>query len=333
MTEEPMGANVEKLIKDGIRAYKAKNRAEAHSLLEKATELDPYSEQAWLWLSAVVDTEEDQRVCLENVLYINPDNADAKKGIDKLNAKRKPQEAPPPAAPPAATPPPPAPAPAPTVEPPTATSSASSVYSGPELSGEDYDDWVAGLPLPSPQNSVTSSAAPFTTSDIFNEEDFDSSFDDPYDADSGGLDDVVGDNPFGAGGQIYDDDDEVFEDAPQSAFQSGPFATSSYDEDDEVDLLVPPSSKPATRSPEPRVTSAPRSPVGGGVFTEDLRASVNEIDEADPGEYFRMIPMEIKATRPPGTREGYPLLLILGIVGLLMANGAVLFMLINRLAG
>lgn len=336
MTEEPMNANVEKLIKDGIRAYNAKNRAEAHSLFEKATELDPYSEQAWLWLSAVVDTEEDQRVCLENVLYINPDNPNAKKGIDKLNAKSKPQEAPPPAAPP----PPPAPvtpAPAPIIDPPTATSSASSVYSGPELSGEDYDDWVAGLPLPASQNSMPSSSAPFTDpSALFSDSDFDSSFTDAYEVESSEMDDMMGDDPFGASSQTYsddDDDDDVFGDAPQSTFQTGPFSTSTYDDNDVDSLLGPSSPAPAPRSTESRFSSATRSPVGGSVFTDDLRASVSEVDESDAGEYFRMIPMDIKPTRLPGTREGYPLLLILGIVGLLMANGAALFMLINRLAG
>lgn len=79
--------NVNVMVKEAIRALKANNKAEARSLLEKATELDPYNEQAWLWLSGVVDTEDDQRTCLQNVLFVNPGNENAKQGLVMLDAK------------------------------------------------------------------------------------------------------------------------------------------------------------------------------------------------------------------------------------------------------
>jgi hypothetical protein len=91
-------ANVNSIIKEAVRALKAKNKTEARTLLERATELDPYSEQAWLWLSGVVDAEDDQRTCLQNVLFINPANDSAQKGISMLDGKKaqreslKPQE-------------------------------------------------------------------------------------------------------------------------------------------------------------------------------------------------------------------------------------------------
>lgn len=79
-----MAANVDGIVREAIRAYKGGNREEAQALLIKATELDQMHEEAWLWLGAVVETVEDQRVCLENVLYINPNNERALKGMEQL---------------------------------------------------------------------------------------------------------------------------------------------------------------------------------------------------------------------------------------------------------
>jgi len=84
-SEASMTANVDAMVREAIRAYKAGQKAEAHALLLKATELDQMHEQAWMWLSAVVDTPEDQRICLENVIYINPDNENARRGLALLN--------------------------------------------------------------------------------------------------------------------------------------------------------------------------------------------------------------------------------------------------------
>jgi hypothetical protein len=80
-------SNVNAMVKEAIRLLKAGNKAEARTLLERATELDSYNEQAWLWLSGVVETDEDQRTCLSNVLFINPSNQHAKQGIAMLDAK------------------------------------------------------------------------------------------------------------------------------------------------------------------------------------------------------------------------------------------------------
>lgn len=80
-------SNVNAMVKEAIRVLKAGNKAEARQLLERATELDSYNEQAWLWLSGVVETDEDQRTCLNNVLFINPNNTHAKQGVAMLDAK------------------------------------------------------------------------------------------------------------------------------------------------------------------------------------------------------------------------------------------------------
>jgi tetratricopeptide (TPR) repeat protein len=55
-------------------------------------ELDENNEQAWLWLSGVVDDDADRRVCLENVLALNPNQTAARKGLAKLDAESPPKE-------------------------------------------------------------------------------------------------------------------------------------------------------------------------------------------------------------------------------------------------
>lgn len=79
--------NVNAMVKEAIRILKAGDKAGARALLEQATQLDSYNEQAWLWLSGVVETDEDRLTCLNNVLFINPSNAHAKQGVAMLESK------------------------------------------------------------------------------------------------------------------------------------------------------------------------------------------------------------------------------------------------------
>ena len=74
-------SHVGRLLSRGIAAAKAKQRHRAREYLMKVVELDEGNEQAWLWLSGVMDALEDQRICLENVLVINPQNAHARAGL------------------------------------------------------------------------------------------------------------------------------------------------------------------------------------------------------------------------------------------------------------
>ncbi|MCK6580746.1 MAG: hypothetical protein L6Q98_21855 [Anaerolineae bacterium] len=80
-------ANVEGMLREGVNAMKAGRRDEARAFLLRAVELDQYNEDAWLWLSGVLDSLEDQRTCLENVLSINPGNDRARQGLDFINQK------------------------------------------------------------------------------------------------------------------------------------------------------------------------------------------------------------------------------------------------------
>jgi hypothetical protein len=92
-----MPSSADNLIREAIQAHRSGNNSEARNLLLQAVEVDENSEQAWLWLSAVVDTPEDQQTCLENVLTINPNNQKAQQGLRILREKMN--AAPPPAPP------------------------------------------------------------------------------------------------------------------------------------------------------------------------------------------------------------------------------------------
>lgn len=76
-----------RLFKAGKEAAKSGQKQQAHDLFRQAIEVDPYHEQVWLWLASVVSTDEDRRVCFENVLELNPDNALAARQLQRLEEK------------------------------------------------------------------------------------------------------------------------------------------------------------------------------------------------------------------------------------------------------
>jgi hypothetical protein len=171
------------MVKQAMIALKAGRREEARDLLLNAVDQDEHHEQAWLWLSAVVDSLEEQQICLENVLAINPQNERARKGLDgvnqKLSAQSKPAS-PRPASPPsepapsladdddwlsraaasaslAGTPPPPS-------SPPAQTSDNWFSASAPRTDAADaqpFDDWLATTAAQAPQADAEQGNAPF----------------------------------------------------------------------------------------------------------------------------------------------------------------------------
>lgn len=56
----------------------------ANQLLKRAALLDPANEQVWMMLLYVVETVEDRRTCLMNIIAINPDNESAKSMLAQL---------------------------------------------------------------------------------------------------------------------------------------------------------------------------------------------------------------------------------------------------------
>ena len=78
-----------RLFRDGKKAARAGDNMRAHALFRQAIEIDPYHEQLWLWLASVVESDEDKRVCFENVLELNPANPTARQQLRKLEAKAR----------------------------------------------------------------------------------------------------------------------------------------------------------------------------------------------------------------------------------------------------
>lgn len=289
-----MSANVEGLVREGINAIKAGKKDEGRALLLKAVELDQYNEQAWLWLSGVLDSLEDQRTCLENVLAINPNNERAKKGIDYLATLE--------AGGGASTPSQPAPSPlqaratATSVEwdipaPPSLTPPPWQAPAPKEPTQADLDAWVSTLNLPTTQGSTANDstfetgtpAAPFTEFDI---------------------------------------DDDDFLRASVAAPSFGSFDDSDY----EIEPPPPPRRMPVATTPSPMVDVP--EPAVEDEDEDDVTSLLYDIDqdadeaflEPGEGELFSDIPAEIKPTRLPGTRERAPVLLVLLAVVLVLAN-------------
>ena len=71
-------------LQQAIAAIKAGDKAAGQRLLAEVIRNDPRNEAAWLWMSAVLDSDEQRRVCLERVLAINPDSATARQGLARL---------------------------------------------------------------------------------------------------------------------------------------------------------------------------------------------------------------------------------------------------------
>jgi len=65
-------------------ALEAGHKAEARRLLEEMVQADPRSERGWLWLADAVDSDEERRFCLTQVLAINRRNALARRGLEAL---------------------------------------------------------------------------------------------------------------------------------------------------------------------------------------------------------------------------------------------------------
>lgn len=181
-----MSANVEAMVREGENALKAGRKEEARALLMKAVELDELNEDAWLWLSAVVETPEDQQTCLENVLAINPSNERARQGMKYIEQQRT-GVVPAPPPPPVASPPPPPAASKGTISTsvewsaPEGDSQPTSPPKGMDLSEEDYDDWVSTLNLPATSAKPPVGANPFMIDEdeIDEEPDFEIPFSPP----------------------------------------------------------------------------------------------------------------------------------------------------------
>jgi hypothetical protein len=72
---------VARWLADGIKAAQAGDKQQALQLLKSVVDNDERNELAWLWLSNIVEPPAEKRICLENVLAINPNNTHAHEGL------------------------------------------------------------------------------------------------------------------------------------------------------------------------------------------------------------------------------------------------------------
>jgi hypothetical protein len=75
-------------LQRAIAAIRAHDKETGKQILVEVIRNDPHHEAAWLWMSSVLDSDEQRRYCLERVLTINPHNQLARQGLEALGAKQ-----------------------------------------------------------------------------------------------------------------------------------------------------------------------------------------------------------------------------------------------------
>jgi hypothetical protein len=336
------------MLRAAVEAIRANKKNDARALLEKVLDLDEYNEQAWIWLSAVVESNEEKRTCLENVLTINPNNEQAKKGLKQLTVEAS--------APPAPVKTEPAVSPmtpafslsddddffsdvsfnAPAASAPawdaaatddpwgSPTSSSSAAFGAPNEQSTIPDDWAASL-VKKP-NSVASTPSAFGDFDedaFFNDAPAAQPDANPFGSDPFGAD------PFGS-----------------DSFGNDPFNSAAFDENDFDSMMNSPAptaptnnrftGKTATQDFE-EVISQPVNEDFGDLFADDMSdktASRSRSSQTprEPEEYFAQIPSEIKAGRLPGEDQTLPgSARMMFIVAVLLNVGAFGFLILRAM--
>lgn len=319
-----MSTEAARLLQEGVAAFRAGRKGEARQLLTRATELDERNEDAWLWLSAVVDTLENQQICLENVLALNPNNTRALKGLEAVTKKLarqqqgqavKPAPAPPPAASPHVSPfdmNMPAPSVDAPYSPPPPEAGDSYHGSGKQVelpSAAEYDNWLDGLKL---ERSRQPTRDPFELST--------GPFQQTADFPDVGSTPAV--SPFGdmvSPGYEQEEVEDYRSGARVDPFdlsQAGePSYVPTYVDEDEADPFAGMTGEAGEYS------SA--SPFGG--FDEGVQAADDLI------HYFDLIPAEIKATHLPGAGSIYPRGVLVGLAAVGVGIVAALIVLVLQL--
>jgi hypothetical protein len=86
-------------LQRAIKAIQAGDRSSGKRLLAKVLRADPQNAEAWLWMSEVVDTAVQRRICLQRVLAIDPQNALALSGLARVGTRAASHKRPVPRAP------------------------------------------------------------------------------------------------------------------------------------------------------------------------------------------------------------------------------------------
>lgn len=76
---------MEQQLAEAVRLSRQGQDAEARRLLVQILERQPNNEQAWLWLGRILPDLAQRRYCLERVLKLNPENAQAHEALEVLS--------------------------------------------------------------------------------------------------------------------------------------------------------------------------------------------------------------------------------------------------------
>jgi Tol biopolymer transport system component len=74
-------------LREGIVAARSGDRKKTREIFEKIVELDENNEKGWFWLASVVESDEERRLYLGNVVTINPSNTRAQELLERLEAQ------------------------------------------------------------------------------------------------------------------------------------------------------------------------------------------------------------------------------------------------------
>ncbi|NWJ48051.1 MAG: LysM peptidoglycan-binding domain-containing protein [Chloroflexi bacterium] len=84
---ETSANDINALLVQGFKAAKEGKREEAYNLFCNVVNLDSNNEHGWLYRAATTDDLSEGYVCLQRVLSINPNNAKAQRGIERIKAR------------------------------------------------------------------------------------------------------------------------------------------------------------------------------------------------------------------------------------------------------
>ena len=83
-----MRTSPDALLDEAIHLAESGQPDKARDAFTQLVQLDEENEVAWQWLSQLVENDDDRRVCLENLLTLNPENKEAAAALAQLDQGR-----------------------------------------------------------------------------------------------------------------------------------------------------------------------------------------------------------------------------------------------------
>jgi len=81
------------LLQQGYVAYNNWDVDKARLLWRKAAVVNPANEEVWLALYNVTNNDDDRKVCLQNILVLNPNNTEAEERLRLIENETQPADA------------------------------------------------------------------------------------------------------------------------------------------------------------------------------------------------------------------------------------------------